>query len=119
MVELGVWYDQDGGDAHREGEPLILVRTGAELDALIDRARSETRDHRCPAAVQVVLHGNKGYPILEVGLGQSTGFIHYHADDDARTIGHGDPEGVAEYEIEAGSSRGSCAQRRVLRAALR
>ncbi|OLR94101.1 Imm1 family immunity protein [Actinokineospora bangkokensis] len=97
MAELGVWYDQDGGDAHREGEPLIVVRTDAELDALIDRVRDETREHRCPAAIQVVLNGNTGYPILEVGLGQSTGFIHYHADDAARTIGDGDPDAVAEY----------------------
>ncbi|WP_156758043.1 Imm1 family immunity protein [Actinokineospora pegani] len=97
MAELGVWYDQDSSDAYQEGDPVIPVRTAGELDALIDRVRAETVSHRCPAMIQVGLLGNEGYPVLEVGLGQDKGFIHYNAQDARRTIGDGDPNANVEY----------------------
>lgn len=109
MVELAVWYDQDvEGDDDEEGL-AIVVRTAAELDALIDRVLEETRDHRCPAMIQVGLLGNDGLPVLEVGLGQTRGFITYHAQDGGSTRGEGNLDEFAEYvymgnlsEIRAG-----------------
>ncbi|OLR94042.1 Imm1 family immunity protein [Actinokineospora bangkokensis] len=97
MAELGVWYDQDSRDAYDEGDPVIPMRTAAELDALIERVRADTVAHRCPAMIQVGILGNEGYPVLEVGLGQDKGFIHYHAHDAGRTIGDGDPATTVEY----------------------
>ncbi|MGX7825360.1 Imm1 family immunity protein [Actinokineospora sp. 24-640] len=91
MVELAVWYDQD------EGQDEIVVRTEDELNALIDRVLDDTKDHRCPAAIQVGIKGNDGYPVLEVGLGQEKGFVQYHAEDGGSTKGEGDPEAYVEY----------------------
>ncbi len=97
MVELAIWYDQDAGDDFREGDGEIIIRTQEELDSLVDRVLRETVDHRCPAAVQVSINGRKGLPVLEVGLGQTKGFIQYHAEDEGSTKGEGDPDQYVEY----------------------
>lgn len=97
MVELEVWYDQVSANDFHPGDPAIVLRTPAELDALIDRVRAETRGHRVPAMVQVNVLGTEGEPVLSVGLGQDSGFIHYSARDFGRTIGDGDPEATVEY----------------------
>ncbi|MGQ0840553.1 Imm1 family immunity protein [Actinokineospora sp.] len=91
MVELAVWYDQD------EDQDEIVVRTVDELNTLIDRVLAETTGHRCPAAIQVNISGQDGFPILEVGLGQDKGFIRYYADVAGSTKGDGDPDARAEY----------------------
>ncbi|WP_424183283.1 Imm1 family immunity protein [Actinokineospora sp. G85] len=97
MVELEVWYNQIPKNKFHPGEPTIKVRTAAELDALIDRIRAETRDHRCPASIQMKVLANERDPVLEVGLGQDKGYIHYLADDFGRTVGDGDPDATVEY----------------------
>jgi hypothetical protein len=91
VVELAVWYDQD------EDQDEYIIRTEDELNALIDRVLRETKDHRCPAAIQVNISGQDGFPILEVGLGQDKGFIRYYADDAGATKGEGSPDDRAEY----------------------
>ncbi|MGQ0840644.1 Imm1 family immunity protein [Actinokineospora sp.] len=97
MVELAIWYDQDAESDYAEGDPAILARTAAELDTLIDRVLAETRQHRCPAMIQVGINGNSGLPILEVGLGETKGFITYHAEDGGSTKGDGNPDRFVEY----------------------
>ncbi len=91
MVELAVWYDQD------EDEDEIIIRTEAELHALIDRVIEESKGHRCPAAIQMNINGQDGFPVIEVGLGLEKGFIRYYADDAGTTKGDGDPNERAEY----------------------
>ncbi|MDQ3577680.1 MAG: Imm1 family immunity protein [Actinomycetota bacterium] len=91
MVELAVWYDQD------EDEDEIIIRTEDELNALIDRVLEETKGHRCPAAIQLNINGQDGFPILEVGLGHAQGFIRYYAEDAGSTKGDGSPDERAEY----------------------
>ncbi|WP_407924444.1 Imm1 family immunity protein [Actinokineospora pegani] len=51
------------------------MRTPDELDALIDQVRTESHEHRVPAMVQINIAGRKRLPVLEVGLGQTAGFI--------------------------------------------
>ena len=97
MVEVEVWYDQTPANDFHPGDPTIRIGTTEELDALIDRVRAETREHRCPASIQMKIVGNERDPVLEVGLGQDTGYIHYLADDAGRTLGDGDPEATVEY----------------------
>lgn len=97
MVELAVWYDQEPANDLSEGDPAILVRTATELDALLDRVLTETKEHRVGAMIQVGIHGNTGYPVLEVGLGQDKGFISYHAEDGGSTKGTGSPDSLVEY----------------------
>ncbi|MDQ3576474.1 MAG: Imm1 family immunity protein [Actinomycetota bacterium] len=91
MVELAVWYDQD------EDQDEIIIRTEDELNVLIDRVLDETKGHRCPAAIQVGVKDNEGYPVLEVGLGQEMGFIQYHAEDGGSTSGDGNSDSYVEY----------------------
>lgn len=97
MVEVEVWYDQTPANDFHPGDPTIRVRAPEELDALIDRVLGETRGHRCPASVQMKIFGNERDPVLEVGLGQDRGYIHYLADDAGRTVGDGDPDAYVEY----------------------
>lgn len=97
MVELEVWYDQEPENDFRAGDPPIVVRTSDELDALIDRVLTETKDHRVGAIIQVGIRGHSGYPILEVGLGREKGFINYHANDGGSTEGAGNADELAEY----------------------
>lgn len=75
----------------------IVVRTSDELDALIDRVLTETKDHRFGAIIPVGIRGHSGYPILEVGLGREKGFINYHANDGGSTEGAGNADELAEY----------------------
>jgi hypothetical protein len=97
VVELDFWYDQEPANDFSEGDPAIVVRTAAELDALINRVLEESKDHRVGAMVQVNIHGQTGYPALEVGLAKDTGFIFYHAEDGGSTKGDGNPDDVVEY----------------------
>ncbi|WP_082860028.1 Imm1 family immunity protein [Alloactinosynnema sp. L-07] len=96
MVELEVWYDQDAENDYGSGDPAYVVSTVGELNALVDRVLVETRDHRCPAMIQVNVHGQR-LPVLEVGLGRERGFIVYHAEDGGSTKGDGDPLARVEY----------------------
>ena len=97
MVELDVWYDQEPENDFGPGDPAIVVRTARELDALVDRVLEETKGHRVAAMVQVSIHGQQGYPALEVGLGQRKGFIVYHAADGGSTHGDGDEADKVQY----------------------
>jgi len=96
VVELEVWYDQTPQNDYSESDPAIIIRTVAELDALIERVLDETKDHRCPAMIEVSITGTP-LPVLEVGLGQEKGFIKYHAEDGGTTKGKGDPTENVEY----------------------
>ncbi|CRK61299.1 hypothetical protein [Alloactinosynnema sp. L-07] len=64
MVTLEIWYDQADGEA-------TIVRTSAELDALVERVRRETDLPEGGAAIQVAIDGDEDSPVLEVGLGRS------------------------------------------------
>lgn len=96
MVELEVWYDQQSENQYGSGEPAVIVRTADELDALVDRVLEETKDHRCPPVIEVSIRGQQ-LPVLEVGLGQTKGFITYHAEDGGSTKGDGNSEEYVEY----------------------
>ncbi|MGX7827602.1 Imm1 family immunity protein [Actinokineospora sp. 24-640] len=94
MVGLKVWYEHPDDPA---AEPFFVIDSTDELNAFIDRVQDETKDHRCPAAIQVNINGRAGFPILEVGIGQEKGFMRYYADDAGSTKGDGDPNDRAEY----------------------
>jgi hypothetical protein len=97
MVALEVWYDQAPDGDFGEGDSAIVVTTVAELDVLIDRVRNETNIAEGGAAIQVAIAGDEESPVLEVGLGQTKGFITYHAEDGGQTRGDGDPGRIVEY----------------------
>lgn len=97
MVQLAVWYDQEPDNDFGEGDPAIVVGSPAELDALVDRVLDETSGNDVSAMMQVGIRGHTGYPVLEVGLGRTKGFITYHASDSGSTQGDGDVHEVVEY----------------------
>ncbi|MDQ3576339.1 MAG: Imm1 family immunity protein [Actinomycetota bacterium] len=94
MVELKVWYEQPDTTT---GDPAVLIRTADELNSFINRVLDETKTHRCSAMIQAVIADGPRLPILQVGLGQTKGFIGYSAKDGGWTKGDGDPSQVVEY----------------------
>ncbi|WP_436495553.1 Imm1 family immunity protein [Actinokineospora sp. HUAS TT18] len=97
MVTLEVWYDQEPENDFGPGDPPILIRTEAELNDFIDRVLDETKDHEAPAMIQAVNADDPRSAVLQVGLGQTKGFIGYGAADGGWTHGEGDPDERVEY----------------------
>ncbi|MGW4483703.1 Imm1 family immunity protein [Amycolatopsis sp. NPDC004368] len=104
MVELEIWYDQEPENDFAEGDPAIVVTTPAALDQLLDRVLDETRDNRLGQMIQLGIKGRTGYPVLEVGLGETLGFIVYHDTRGGSTRGDGDPEEFVEYVYQGNVS---------------
>ncbi|WP_306743741.1 Imm1 family immunity protein [Saccharothrix yanglingensis] len=62
MVALDAWYD-------RKATGPTVVNTPAELDAVLDTVV----DWNAPITVQLLIHGDPGHAILDVGLDARTG----------------------------------------------
>ncbi|CRK60306.1 hypothetical protein [Alloactinosynnema sp. L-07] len=97
MVTLEVWYDQEPENDFGPGDPPVIIRTEAELHGFIDRVLDETSTHEAPAMIQAVNADDPQSAVLQVGLGQSLGFIGYGAADGGWTQGKGSPDVRVEY----------------------
>ncbi|QWF80977.1 Imm1 family immunity protein [Amycolatopsis sp. CA-230715] len=97
MVELEIWYDQEPENDLGPGDPPIVVDTAAELDQLLDRVLEETKGNRFGQMIQVGIKGISGYPVLEVGLGKTLGFITYHDEHGGSTKGDASVDELVEY----------------------
>jgi hypothetical protein len=98
VVALEIWYNQTPANDYNEGESAIVVETVAELDALVDRVLSESKDATVPPMIEVSVKGDFKAPVLEVGLGQEEGFIHCLSKDGGWSVGDSALTGTVTYD---------------------
>jgi hypothetical protein len=97
-MALEIWYDQESDDDVGLGDSPVIVHTAAELDTFLDRLLRDTAEHAVPPMIQAAITGHPERGVMEVGIGQSRGFVNYLAADGGITLGEPSRTGAATYD---------------------
>ncbi|HEY3610879.1 MAG TPA: Imm1 family immunity protein [Pseudonocardiaceae bacterium] len=97
-MALEIWYDQEPDNDLGPGDSPVIVRTAAELDIFLDRLLRDTAEHLVPPVIQAAIAGHPECGVMEVGIGQSQGFVNYLAADGGITQGDPSRIGAATYD---------------------
>ncbi|MFD9891320.1 Imm1 family immunity protein [Amycolatopsis sp. NPDC059027] len=101
VVTLEVWYNQEPDNDYSEGEPAILVTTPEELDALIARVQTDTKDVAVPSMVECSVAGDPKQGVFDMGVGVEKSFVIFMAPDAVRTQGGSTPGEYVAYDYMA------------------
>ncbi|GAA3864982.1 hypothetical protein GCM10022243_34030 [Saccharothrix violaceirubra] len=95
MVTLQAIFDRETA-----GNPAI-IRTQDELDAVIERVRTLSTGHPCPAIVEITDADDPwNRPFVNAGIGEHRGFVQENWEPPRATLGDPGVEGVVVYDIQ-------------------
>jgi hypothetical protein len=101
VVTLEFWYDQEPENDYSEGDPVILVSTADELDALIQRMQADGKDQPIPPMAECSVSGDPSRGVFYLGVGPEKGFVAFVSPQAAQILADPSLTGEVTYDYMA------------------
>lgn len=97
-MALEVWYQQVPDSDDAPGDPAIMLDTADDVERFVDQVAQASAGQQVSSMVEVSFAGDDDAPMLNVGIGASTGFVHWLDDDAVMSVGDASRAGTITYD---------------------
>lgn len=97
-MALEIWYDQRPANDFGEGDPAIVVETPEQMEAFIERVRTETTEATVPPMVEISVRDDPMQGALYAGIGQEVGWVQFLLPEPVHTVCDANSAGTVTYD---------------------